>query len=82
MRPTHRFALALVIVLPFVTACSNPRAEANTAAALNDAANEIGGLRSDIAQLQTQLDSLRTIVAKHDTSITHIAAVNNVPIVR
>jgi uncharacterized protein YceH (UPF0502 family) len=60
--------------------CANPRAEANTAQALNDAANEISGLRSDVADLETQLDSLRGVVAHQDTSIRRIAAVNNVPI--
>jgi septal ring factor EnvC (AmiA/AmiB activator) len=62
------------------TACANPRAEANVASALNDAANEISGLKNDLAQVQTEIDSLRTVVAKQDTTITHLAAVANVPI--
>lgn len=66
----------------FTVACSNPRTEANVAQALSDAANEIGGLKNDLAMLQTEIDSLRTIVAKQDTTITHIAAVNNIPITR
>lgn len=49
------------------------------AQALNDAANEIGGLKSDIAQLQTDLDSLRQVVAKQDTLIGRIAEVNHIP---
>lgn len=80
MRPTH-----LLILAPFTllaTACANPRAEANVATALNDAANEIGGLKNDLAQVEVELDSLRTIVAKQDTTITHLAAVANVPITR
>ncbi|HTE45091.1 MAG TPA: hypothetical protein VK636_07595 [Gemmatimonadaceae bacterium] len=79
MRPMGRFALAAVA---FVAACSNPRTDANVAQALNDAASEIGGLKNDLAMLQTQIDSLRTIVAKQDTTIVHIAAVNNIPITR
>ena len=59
--------------------CGNPRTEANVATALNDAANEIGGLKNDIAQLQTQIDSLRTIVLQQDSLINRIAAVNNIP---
>ncbi|MEP6492553.1 MAG: hypothetical protein ABJF01_07740 [bacterium] len=79
MRSLRLLALAGVA---FVAACSNPRTDANIAQALNDAANEIGGLKNDLAMLQTQIDSLRTIVAKQDTTIVHIAAVNNIPITR
>ena len=53
-----------------VAGCTNPRAEANTATALNDAANEISALKSDIAQIQTDMDSLRTIVAHQDSLIS------------
>ena len=74
--------LALVLMPLFAAACANPRAEANVATALNDAANEIGGLKNDLGQIQLELDSLRTIVAKQDTTITHLAAVANMPITR
>lgn len=77
--PTSRLFLAAAIVSA-VTSCTNPRTEANVATALNDAANEIGGLKSDVAQLQTDMDSLRVIVAKQDSLINRIAAVNNIPI--
>jgi peptidoglycan hydrolase CwlO-like protein len=61
------------------SACANPRAQANIGQAINDAANEISGLKNDIAMLQTQMDSLRGTVAKQDTLITRILAVNNIP---
>ena len=80
MRPMRLFLLALAIVS--LAACSNPRAEANVAQALSDAANEINGLKSDVAQLQTQIDSLHQIVMKQDSTIARIAAVNNIPISR
>jgi len=69
----------LVCVATSVAGCGNPRAEANIAQALTDAANEIGGLKNDLAQLQTDLDSLRSVVAKQDTVINRIAAANNIP---
>ena len=81
MRPPFPF-VRTVTILAFASACSNPRTEANVAAALNDAATEIGGLKSDMAAMQGELDSLRIVVAKHDTTISHIAAVNNIPIAR
>ena len=66
--------LALVLSTVLVAACTNPRAEAATAQALNDAANEIGGLKNDIAQLQTDVDSLSQVVARQDSAITRIVA--------
>jgi prefoldin subunit 5 len=63
-------------------ACGNPRSEAAVAQALNDAASEINGLKSDLADLQSQMDSLRTMVAKHDTTISRMAEANHIPIAR
>ena len=77
----YLFGIAVAGVLA-ASGCANPRAEANVAAALNDAANEIGGLKNDLAAIQTELDSLRTVIAKQDTTIGHLAAVANVPITR
>lgn len=71
--------LALAGSLVVLAGCVNPRAEANVAQALNDAANEMAGLRNDIATLQTQLDSLREIVAKQDSTIGRLAEVNHIP---
>jgi peptidoglycan hydrolase CwlO-like protein len=65
-----------------LASCANPRTEANVAQALNDAAGEISGLKNDISDLQSQMDSLRTIVAKQDSTISRIAEVNHIPIVR
>jgi hypothetical protein len=79
----HALAAMLAVgVLLAGSSCATPRGQAAIMQELNDAATEINGLKSDIANLQTQLDSMRTILAKHDTSITRIANVNNVPIVR
>jgi peptidoglycan hydrolase CwlO-like protein len=72
MRLTRLLVVSSVIFI--VSACGNPRAEANVAQALNDAANEIGGLKNDVAQLQTDVDSLRQVVARQDSAITKIVA--------
>ena len=71
--------LLLIAAVAFAAACVNPRTEATVAQALTDAANEIGGLKSDIAQLQTDLDSLRQVVAKQDTLLGRLAEINHVP---
>jgi hypothetical protein len=62
-----------------VSACANPKSEAAMAQALNDAANEIGGLKTDVSDLQSQMDSLRTVVARQDTLLSRIAEVNHIP---
>ena len=65
----------LGVVLALVLAgCVNPRSQAATAQALNDAANELNALRQDMGQLQMDLDSLRQVVAKQDTAITKLMA--------
>ena len=82
LRRSLRASMAVATAVAIVAAgasCANPRAEANVATALNDAANEISGLKNDIALLQIQLDSLRTTVMHQDSLINRIAAVNNIP---
>lgn len=82
LRRSLRTVMASAIAVASVAAgasCANPRTETNVATALNDAANEISGLKNDIALLQIQLDSLRTTVMHQDSLINRIAAVNNIP---
>ena len=74
-----RLPILALACLAALSGCVNPRAEANVAQALNDAANEIAGLKNDLAVLQTQLDSLREMVAKQDTVIGRLAEVNHIP---
>ncbi|HEY4218059.1 MAG TPA: hypothetical protein VGM67_13030 [Gemmatimonadaceae bacterium] len=64
------------------TSCVNPKQQANMVAALNDAANQVSGLSSDVNDLQIQVDSLQQVVAKQDSTITRIAAFVNMPLVK
>jgi hypothetical protein len=82
MRLTRLLILPGALSGALLSSCGNPRTEANVAQALNDAATEIGGLKNDLADLQTQLDSLRTILMKQDTTISRLAEVNHIPIAR
>jgi septal ring factor EnvC (AmiA/AmiB activator) len=81
LAPAALAALAAASLLA-ASGCTNPRTQTALIQELNDAAAEINGLKNDLANLQTELDSMRTILAKHDTTISHIAAVNNIPIAR
>ncbi len=76
MRKIRWIAVALAAL---AAGCANPRTQANMAQALQDAASEMNTLRNDIAQLQTDMDSLRTVVAKQDSLLTRMAAVTGVP---
>ena len=81
--PMRPLGLSVTLgAMMLLASCANPRTEANVAQALNDAAGEISGLKNDISDLQSQMDSLRTIVAKQDSTISRIAEVNHIPIVR
>jgi hypothetical protein len=73
---------APLVALSLMAACGNPRTEANVAQALNDAALEISALKNDMAQLSTEIDSLRTALIKQDSTLSRIAAVNNIPVSR
>jgi len=76
----RRLGAAMAVAMAAGTvSCANPRTQANIASALNDAANEISGLKNDIAQMQTQIDSLKTTLMQQDSLINRIAAVNNIP---
>jgi septal ring factor EnvC (AmiA/AmiB activator) len=61
------------------TSCANPRAEAAIIQELNDAASEISAVKGDVAQLQSDVDSLRQVVAKQDTVISRLVEVTHVP---
>ncbi len=80
--PSSTRIFAFVAATAVITACDNPRTSANVAQALNDAATEISGLRNDLAMLQAQLDSMQGVMAKQDSNIARIAAVNNIPLIR
>ena len=74
-----RKILAAAVLVIGMSGCANPKTQANMAQALSDAANETNTLRGDISQLQTDMDSLRVVVAKQDSLITRIAAVSGIP---
>jgi outer membrane murein-binding lipoprotein Lpp len=74
--------LALIVTAAFAVTplgCANPRAEAAMAQELNDAATEIGAMKGDVAQLQSDVDSLKHVIAKQDTVISRLVEVTHVP---
>jgi outer membrane murein-binding lipoprotein Lpp len=76
---TVRRAVAAAALVVCAASCANPRTQAAIAQELNDAATEISGVKSDVAQLQSDVDSLRHVVAKQDTIISRLVEVTHVP---
>ena len=75
----QRLLLVLVVALLGVT-CRDPRVEANVAQAMIQVGTEISGLQQDYAVLQSQVDSLRGVVARQDTLISRLAVLANMPV--
>lgn len=74
--------LSLLLSITLLASCRDPRAEANIAEAMMQVGTEVSALRQDYAVLQSQVDSLRGVVARQDTIIARLASLANVPIQR
>ena len=73
----HRTLLLGALAL---TACRDPRAEANIAQAMIDVGTQISAMQQDYALLQHELDSLRGVVARQDTILGRLASMAGLPI--
>jgi hypothetical protein len=73
-------SLGVLLVGLLLSSCRDPRAEANIAEAMIQVGTEMSALRQDYAVLQTQVDSLRGVVARQDTLLTRLATMANVPL--
>ena len=71
------FAIVPLIVL---ASCRDPRAEANIAQAMMDVGTTLSTMQQDYAMLQSEVDSLRQIVAKQDTTIVRLASFVGFPL--
>jgi hypothetical protein len=58
----------------------NPAADAATAQALTEIADQLGALQQYNAELQGQVDSLRLVVARQDTVLRRLANLAGVPV--
>jgi hypothetical protein len=62
-----------------LTACRDPRAEANIAQAMTEVGTTLSAMQQDYAILQSQVDSLRTVVAHQDTILGRLASMAGLP---
>jgi hypothetical protein len=72
-----RLLLAAAVLL---SGCRDPRAEANIAQAMIDVGTQLSAMQQDYSLLQSELDSLRGVVARQDTIIGRLATLAGLPI--
>jgi len=70
--------VAAAIAAVAITSCRDPRAEANIAQAMTEVGTTISLLQQDYSILQTEVDSLRQVVARQDTVIRQLATLAGV----
>jgi hypothetical protein len=58
----------------------NPAADAATAQALTEIAEQLGAVQQHNAELQSQVDSLRAVLARQDTVLRRVANLAGVPV--
>ena len=69
----------LLAALASVAGCRSPQSDAYLLEQMKQMADELNASRQQTADLQTQLDSLRVMVAKQDTLLTKLAGMAGVP---
>jgi hypothetical protein len=62
-----------------LAACRSPQSDAYLLEQLKQMGDELNVSRQQAADLQAQLDSLRTVVARQDTLLTRLAGMAGVP---
>jgi hypothetical protein len=83
--PDTRLMRKLITVLTaalLAGGCRNMRADANVAEAMIQIGNQISGMQQDYSALQFTVDSLRQVVARQDTLISHLASLTGMPLTR
>jgi len=68
-----------VAALVLLASCRNPQADAYLGEQIRQLGDELNASRQQEAQMQADIDSLRTVVAKQDTLLTRLAGMAGVP---
>ena len=70
---------AAAVALALSAGCRSPQQDAYLIEQLRQMADELNASRQQTADIQTQLDSLRVVVARQDTLLTRLAGMAGVP---
>jgi hypothetical protein len=77
--PSRRIRCVIAATLLSVAGCRSPQSDAYLLEQMKQMGDELNLARQQSADLQAQLDSLRTVVAKQDTLLTRLAGMAGVP---
>ena len=69
----------VALALALAAGCRSPQSDSYLIEQLRQMADELNASRQQTADLQAQLDSLRSVVARQDTLLTRLAAMAGVP---
>lgn len=72
--------LLLLMCITALVSCRDPRAEANVAQAMIEVGTTLSQMQQEYAMLQSDIDSLRTVVARQDTIIGRLASHVGMPL--
>jgi hypothetical protein len=78
VRALRRAAMATTLVA--FASCRNPQADAYISEQMRQMGEELNASRQQAAQMQSELDSLRGVVARQDTLLTRLAGMAGVPL--
>ena len=70
---------SITVALALFAGCRSPQQDAFLIEQLRQMADELNASRQQTADIQTQLDSLRVVVARQDTLLTRLAGMAGVP---
>ena len=81
VRARHLVLIALAGAV--IAACvQSPATAAREAQQMNDIGDQLNELRTENATLESVVDSLRTVIAKHDTTLSRVANATGVVVVK
>lgn len=70
---------SVAVTLALLASCRSPQQDAYLVEQLRQMADELNASRQQTSDIQTQLDSLRVVVARQDTLLTRLAGMAGVP---
>jgi hypothetical protein len=84
---THRIRARRIVLIAVVCAAiagcvQSPANAARQAQQFNDIGDQLNELRTENATLENVVDSLRTVIAKHDTTMARLANATGVVVVK
>lgn len=81
--PNRRIIQATALLLAAATGgCTPPNALAEIQGELNQAADAMNDIRATLGTMQDSIDSLRTVVARQDSTIFRLANATGVQIIK